>query len=209
MLVTHCVVNSAVVSFLSHRVSKRGTKYLALLLMMVACLLLAKPSYLVAKSLVAQLLLQHAWQQSQQLDGRHLPWQWSDSYPVARLTDSKSTASWIVLSGMTGRAMAFAPAWLEDSALPNQYGNTVIAAHNDSHFSGLENSALGDVFLLEDRHRQIVSYRVVSIAIVAEQDASPYQFQDQTMLTLITCYPFSISNHHKRQRLVVQAVKIE
>lgn len=183
-------------------------KQLSFTILFVACCLLVKPSYLFAKALVAQQLLNHAWQQSQQSGDKQLPWKWSDSYPVAKLTDTKSKTAWVVLSGMTGRAMAFAPSWLEDSAEPNQYGNTVISAHNDSHFSALENTEIGDEFVLEDKHGKVVNYRVVSINIVAEGNTSPYQFQDETMITLITCYPFDISNTRKSDRLIVQAVKV-
>ena len=193
---------------ISHKISIKLAKLFSLLLMLVACFMMAKPSYIFTKSVVAQLMLNHAWLQSQQSGEKQLPWQWSDSYPVAKLTDAKSQQSWIVLSGMTGRAMAFAPSWLEDSAKPNEYGNTVISAHNDSHFSGLENTNIGDVFLLEDKKGKILSYRVVTVDIVAEENASPYQFQDETMITLITCYPFEITNKHKSQRLVVQAIKV-
>ncbi len=52
---------------------------------------------------------------------------------------------------LTGRTMAFGPGWLQDSAKPNQIGNTVISAHNDSHFAILENVNIGDIFQLEDK----------------------------------------------------------
>lgn len=190
------------------KISKKLSKYISYSLIIVACFLLAKPSYLFAKSVAAQLLLDHAWQKSQQLGDKYLPWQWSDSYPVAKLTDAKNHNSWIILSGMTGRAMAFAPSWLEDSAKPNQYGNTVISAHNDSHFSTLENTMVGDRFVLEDKHGVVFNYRVITIHIVPEGDTSPYEFEDETMITLITCYPFEVMNTPKTHRIVVQAIKI-
>lgn len=183
------------------------SKYCLSVLIIVACILLVKPSYLYAKSVIAQVLLNHAWYKSQQLDDDFLPWQWSDSYPIAKLSYPKSNQSWIVLSGMTGRAMAFAPSWLEDSAGPNQYGNTIISAHNDSHFSVLESAEIGDQFLLEDKSGEVLSYRIASIDIVSEKDVSPYQFEDETMITLITCYPFQATNLSKTERLVVQAFK--
>ena len=201
--------NKAISShFTSKKMPSKIAKYLSFVMIVIACFLLAKPSYIFTKSIVAQLLLNHAWQQSQQWGDKHFPWQWSDSYPVAKLTDQKNNQSWIVLSGMAGRAMAFAPSWLEDSAMPNQYGNTVISAHNDSHFSVLENITIGDHFLLEDKQGVIVTYRVVNIDIIEEGDAAPYHFQDATMMTLITCYPFEVSNRPKSKRLVLQAVKI-
>lgn len=194
--------------FTSKKIPPKIGKYLSFLMIAIACFILVKPSYMFAKSFVAQLLLNHAWQQSQQWGDKHFPWQWSDSYPIAKLTDEKSNQSWIVLSGMTGRSMAFAPSWLEDSARPNQYGNTVISAHNDSHFSVLENIIIGDHFWLEDKHRKVINYRVIAIDVIEEGDASPYHFQDETMITLITCYPFEVTNTPKTKRLVVQAVKV-
>lgn len=184
-------------------------KYLLLSLIIVAFLLLIKPCYLYGKSVIAQALLNHAWQKSQQQRGKHLPWQWADSYPVAKLSYPKGDSSWIILSGMTGRTMAFAPSWLEDSAKPNQYGNTVISAHYDSHFDMLENTVIGDGFILEDREGKVLNYHVVSIDIMSEEDTSPYYFQDEIMLTLITCYPFEVTNVTKSERLVIQALKVE
>ena len=187
---------------------KKPYEIILLSLVVIACLLLIKPSYLYAKSVLAQVLLNHAWQQSQQKEQNYRPWQWADSYPVAKLTDKKNNTSWIIMAGMTGRAMAFAPTWLEDSAKPNQYGNTVISAHNDSHFNVLEKNEIGDEFLLEDQQGKILTYRVMTIDIVSEYDVSSYLFQDETMITLITCYPFEVTNAAKTQRLVIQAVNV-
>lgn len=180
----------------------------------------------------AQILLNYAWQTTQQKyqqsqqeeqltrqqekpqlypekDQKNLPWQWADSYPVAKLTSKKNNISWIIMTGMTGRTMAFSPTWLEDSAKPNQYGNTVISAHNDSHFNVLENSGIGDEFLLEDQQGKILTYRIMTIDVVPEYDISSYLFQDETMITLITCYPFKATNSAKTQRLVIQAINVD
>jgi sortase A len=204
-----------------NKLSKKPCEVILLSLIVIACLLLIKPSYLYAKSVLAQVLLNYTWQTTQQAyqqsqqekpqqyqdkDQKHLPWQWADSYPVAKLTYKKNDVSWIIMAGMTGRAMAFAPTWLEDSAKPNQYGNTVISAHNDSHFNVLENSDIGDEFLLEDQQGKILSYRIMTIDVVPQYDISSYLFQDETMITLITCYPFEVTNIAKTQRLVIQAV---
>jgi sortase A len=217
----------------ANKLSKKPYQVILLSLIVIACLLLIKPSYLYAKSVLAQVLLNYTWQTTQQAyqqsqqekqqqtlqqektqqyqekDQKHLPWQWADSYPVAKLTYKKNNVSWIIMAGMTGRAMAFAPTWLEDSAKPNQYGNTVISAHNDSHFNVLENSDIGDELLLEDQQGKILSYRIMTIDVVPQYNISSYLFQDETMITLITCYPFEVTNIAKTQRLVIQAVNVE
>ncbi|HCM48132.1 MAG TPA: class GN sortase, partial [Colwellia sp.] len=74
------------------------------------------------------------------------------------------------MAGMTGRSMVFAPTWLEGSTKPNQYGNTVISAHNDSHFNVLENSDIGDELLLEDQQDKMLSYRIITIDVVPQYD---------------------------------------
>ncbi|TYK64799.1 class GN sortase [Colwellia echini] len=185
-------------------------------LIFIACLLLIKPSYMYAKSVLAQVLLEQAWQKAllgKDKDNKYLPWQWADSYPIAKLTyvdkNLQTATNWIILAGMTGRTMAFAPSWLEDSAKPNQYGNTVISAHNDSHFSVLEGIELDAEFLLEDQQGEVLTYRVITIDIVSESDTTPYLFADGTMITLITCYPFEATNTAKTQRLIIQAVRVD
>ena len=50
--------------------------------------------------------------------------------------------------------------------------------------------------------------QTTKMRIVSENDVSPYHFQDGTMITLITCYPFEITNEAKIQRLVIQAVQV-
>ena len=65
------------------------SKIIVLSLAFVACLLMIKPSYIYAKSVLAQVLLNKAWQESQQAVQskiKHQPWAWAVSYPVAKLT---------------------------------------------------------------------------------------------------------------------------
>jgi len=190
-----------------------------LLLILIACSVLSasQPLYMLAKATLAQVLLERTWYEVKQSPTiNKAPWAWADAYPVARLSYTKgdkakgnknSERVWIILAGMTGRNMAFAPSWLQDSAKPNNVGNTVISAHNDSHFSVLENVKVGDAFSLESRDKRLMKYIVSDIFIVDETDNSAYQFSDETLLTLITCYPFSVnlSSANKPKRLIVQA----
>ena len=163
------------------------------------------------------------------------PWPWADTYPVAKLSllthsgdepilnnegnmmnvniessevnnQLKPIISWIILAGMTGRTMAFGPGWLEHSAKPNHDGNTIISAHNDSHVAILDNVNIGDVFMLEDQQNQQQHYQINSIKIIDENDTSIYQYSDIKMITLITCYPFKLTNSNKDKRLVVTAI---
>lgn len=174
--------------------------------------LCTKPLYFSIKATLAQYLLMQAWENQQRdpLVKQHSnkPWPWADTYPVAKLTlfSRKKDTSWIILAGLSGRNMAFAPAWLEDSAMPNNIGNTVISGHNDSHFRDLETVKVGDTFQLEDAFKQKKRYTVTALTIVDEKVTWPYQLTDNTQLTLITCYPFTASSTTKQQRLIINAL---
>jgi sortase A len=70
-----------------------------------------------------------------------------------------------------------------------------------------EHVTLGDVFTVESSDKRLINYRVSDISIVDETDNSAYEFSDDTLLTLITCYPFTLSTNSsdKTQRQIVKA----
>ena len=182
----------------------RFLKVLAIGLLIVAIGILAKPTYMVAKAQLAQVLLNNAWQRSQTEGGQHKPWSWADTYPVAKLTINNE--SFIVLSGMTGRTMAFGPGWLQSSAAPNKPGNTIVSAHNDTHFSILEGLRVGDFLTLEDHEKVEMKYRVTAIDIVHSSSENWLETSAWRQLTMITCYPFEVASGPRTQRLMVSAV---
>lgn len=206
-------------------------KWLWVILVLTAIALAINPIYLLSKAYYAQILLQQAWQktliynQSISLEGhykdndvhkgnntkRFPAWSWADGYPIAELTYQPingDKTSWIVLAGMSGRNMAFAPGWLQSSAQPNTVGNTVISAHNDSHFKVFERLKMSDILLLTSQQGETLRYQVNSIEITNEEDESAYQYTNAKQLTLITCYPFSATATAKSQRLVIKAFAI-
>ena len=91
-------------------------------------------AYIPAKAWVAQELMQRAWAKSSDGAERPPPWPWADTWPVARLLAKGGDIELIVLSGGTGRTLAFGPGHLDISALPGQIGNSIIAGHRDTHF---------------------------------------------------------------------------
>jgi sortase A len=157
------------------------------------------------KAEVAQILLEHAWRQAQAGSPDPRPWPWADTSPVARLTIPSLDASWVVLSGASGRNLAFAPSHMDGSAEPGRDGVTVIAGHRDTHFSALEKIARGDEIVLEDRAGAIHRYRVSRIEIV---DATKMRIRldsDRPMLVLTTCFPFDAVAAGGPLRFLVEA----
>ncbi|MFL0797668.1 MAG: class GN sortase [Cellvibrionaceae bacterium] len=176
-----------------------------LLTMLVLAWFAAGPLYMLAKAELAQVLLANAWDKTLSNYAKQKPWYWADTFPVAKLGFSHTGEEYIVLAGGDGRTMAFGPGWLQHTAPPNHHGNTVVTAHNDTHFSGLENIEVGDVVSLEDKMRVKVRYQVQEITVVDELDESFLHATNAMQLTLITCYPFTMGGDRKDKRLVVVA----
>jgi sortase A len=110
----------------------------------VSCLLglgfwqLGQGACIPAKAWVAQELMQRAWRRAERGESRPVPWPWADTWPVARLSAKGGEIELIVLAGGSGRTLAFGPGHLSASALPGEFGNSVIAGHRDTHFQFLQ-----------------------------------------------------------------------
>jgi len=165
-------------------------KRLVFLLAAIGFSVFAYGAYIPAKAVLAQYLINDAWNDSIRTGEIQKPWSWADMHPVMKLSSSKHNKDLIVLSGDKGNSLAFAPGYNIDSYKPNQGGTTVISAHRDTHFRFLEEVSINDVFELTDRSNNTASYSVSDIKIIdsTKQDISIHSNQDE--LKLITCYPF-------------------
>lgn len=176
---------------------------------LVACLLglgfyqFAQGAYIPAKAWVAQELMLRAWDRVAEGQLKPAPWPWADTWPVARLLAKSGDIDLIVLAGGSGRTLAFGPGHLSASALPGQRGNSVIAGHRDTHFSFLQNVALGEQMLLEASDGLDYNYEVVDIDIVDSRRGSLLLDTDDSMLSLVTCYPFDAIEAGGPMRYVV------
>lgn len=161
------------------------------------------------KAIVAQQLLQSAWQRSRGADEAHRPWPWADTWPIARLHVERLGVSQVILAGTNGAALAFGPGHLFASARPGGNGNTVFAGHRDTHFSYLGDLRVGDRLELELRAGGTAVYTVRSTRIVHELDAVVIAESGRAMLTLITCYPFDavFSGGPLRYAVVAEQIK--
>jgi sortase A len=181
----------------------------------VACLLclgfwqLGQGAYIPAKAWLAQELMQRAWRQAQTGVERPVPWPWADTWPVARLSAKSGDVDLIVLSGGSGRTLAFGPGHLSASSLPGERGNAVIAGHRDTHFSFLRQLEVGEALALETRDGRHYRFRVVDIDIVDSRRGALLLDTDRPVLSLVTCYPFEARNPGGPLRYVVTATVID
>lgn len=160
--------------------------------------------YLPAKALLAQVLLERAWERVREGDDDARPWSWADATPIARLHAPRLGVDVIALSDASGRTLAFGPGHIPGTPLPGEDGNVAFAGHRDTHFAFLEQLAPGDVLALETS-RGVRRYVVEASAVVDRGDVWVLSGTGQDQLTLVTCWPFDAVVPGGPERYVVRA----
>jgi sortase A len=172
----------------------------------VACCVQA--SWIHVKAFAAQALIHAAWERNRSGATAARPWPWADTTPVAKLSilrDGAVASSLVVLEGANGRNLAFGPVHDGASALPGETGNSVIAAHRDTHFRLLRTLRLGEELRIERTDGRVVNYRVTDTRVVDSRKVRIALGGDHPRLTLVTCYPFDSIQPGGPLRFVVTA----
>ena len=112
---------------------------LPLLLALIGLILFGQGAYIHAKALLAQVLLERAFEKTIATGRETKPWSWADTWPVARIEVKRLDASAIVLAGSSGQALAFGPGHVERTPDAGERGVAVYSAHRDTHFPFLKN----------------------------------------------------------------------
>jgi sortase A len=180
----------------------------ALLLACAASIPLGHAGYMSAKAEFAQVLLTRAWNHRLGTGQASKPWPWADTEPVARLRVARLDIDASVLSGDSGRTLAFGPGWTESSAMPGAHGLSVISAHRDTHFTFLRDLVAGDALTLETPHG-IHRFEVATLQIVDARTERIDTMSDADALLLVTCYPFDALDAGGPLRYVVHAARID
>jgi sortase A len=146
--------------------------------------------YIHAKAWLAQRLIASAWSSTLAGEREVKPWPWADTWPVGRLHHVATGSDLYVLADASGRSLAFGPGWLSGSAVPGTIGNSVIAAHRDTHFRFMRTVRLGDELLVETAQGGAQRYRVVEMRVIDTRTDRITFAADESLITLVTCYPF-------------------
>jgi sortase A len=95
-----------------------------------------------------------------------------------------------VLQGTSSRMLRRGVGHIEGTALPGEAGNSGIAGHRDTFFRELRGVRANDEIQLQTA-TGMFRYQVDWAKVVAPDDTSVLQpANDETALTLVTCYPF-------------------
>ena len=152
--------------------------------------LLVSGGWIHAKAALAQLLLERAWQRTRGGETNVRPWPWADTWPVARLEIPRLDASMIVLSGASGRTLAFGPGLTQGTAQPGEPGTAIISGHRDTHFAAMRELQQGDTLRVERMDGLRVRYEIVALEVVDSRSARLRAASAGRALVLVTCWPF-------------------
>ena len=169
---------------------RRWRRLAVCLLIALAAALLTMGFWLPVKAELAQQLLNRAWERTAAGDPAAKPWPWADTHPVARLVLPGRDERLTVLAGASGRNLAFAPALLDGSVDPGKPGVSVIAGHRDTHFRPLATLALGDELVVERPDGSALTYTVTALDVVDSARAQLSLDADESIVVLVTCWPF-------------------
>jgi sortase A len=190
--------------------SQKRLKYniMIIFILILAVQQLGQGGYIYAKAVLAQYLIESAWQKTLSGEQRVKPWSWADTWPVAKLTASKFSTELFILAGDNGRTLAFGPGYRFGSELPGTSGTSIISGHRDTHFSFLRDIGVFDEFEIQNNRGEVSRYRVNQTKIVSIDDDFVIQEDDSTRITLVTCYPFESIIPGGKLRYIVSAIKL-
>jgi sortase A len=164
--------------------------FLPLLFALAGLILLGQGSYIHAKAILAQILLERAFTETIASGHETKPWSWADTWPVARIEVKRIHASTIVLAGSSGQALAFGPGHVERTPDAGERGVAVYSAHRDTHFRFLRDVAIGDEIDITRSDGRKFRYRADAISIVRFDASGIDSLAGGYELVLSTCWPF-------------------
>jgi sortase A len=184
------------------------TRTLPLLLALIGLLLFGQGAYIHAKALLAQILLERAFDATIATGHPTKPWSWADTWPVARIEVKRIGASAIVLSGSSGQALAFGPGHVELTPDAGERGVAVYSAHRDTHFRFLRDVAIGDEIDVTRSDGRMFRYRADTSSVVRFDASGIDPLADGYGLVLSTCWPFDALVSGP-ERYLLHAIMIE
>jgi sortase A len=125
---------------------------------------------------------------------------------IGAISIPRLALSAVVLHGSDAQTLRRGPGHVENSSLPGETGNVVIAGHRDSFFRPLRHVRVGDDIFVNTRQGRF-HYRVTTVLVVDPQNISVLEPTVEATLTLITCYPFSVLGPAP-DRFIVRATRV-
>jgi sortase A len=161
----------------------------AFVLALAGLVLFGQGVYIHAKALIAQILLEKAFDQAVSSGRNVKPWSWADTWPIARIEVKRLHASAIVLAGSSGQALAFGPGHVELTPDAGERGVAVYSAHRDTHFRFLKDIVIGDEIDVTRSDGNMFRYRADRTSVVRFDRSGIDALGGEYELVLSTCWP--------------------
>jgi sortase A len=110
--------------------------------------------------------------------------------PLGRIEIASVGLTAMIQEGTSNRTLQRGVGHITGTALLGKSGNVGLAGHRDTFFRKLRNIHQGDEIRLTTLTGSLL-YRVDLISIVEPEDSSVLRDSGESILTLVTCYPFS------------------
>jgi sortase A len=108
---------------------------------------------------------------------------------LGRIDIPRLGMSFAVLQGTSSRTLRLGAGHVEGTALPGEPGNSAVAGHRDTFFRGLRNIRAEDEIQLQTA-TGLFHYQVDWVKVVKPDDLSVLAPSTDSVLTLVSCYPF-------------------
>jgi sortase A len=122
---------------------------------------------------------------------------------IGRIEIPRLGVSAVVKAGSDARTLRLAVGHIPGTALPGEQGNVGLAGHRDTFFRRLRDIRPDDRIRVVTPEGTFV-YKVARTDIVMPTDVWVLDPTDRSVLTLVTCYPFSYIGSAP-QRFIVRA----
>ncbi len=162
-------------------------------------------AWISGKAVLAQWLLNQAWQRSVATKQSEKAWPWADAAPVARMSIPSLGRSFIILSNASGEALAFGPGLVAGNPKVMSDQTLAIGGHRDTHLAVLQTIKPGTRVWLQNTLGQSQQYRLKTQQIIDSRTQTIALNQSKPGLVLITCFPFNASAVGGPLRLVITA----
>jgi len=176
-------------------------------LLIAAIALYGQAAWIYAKAQVAQNLIASAWEETLDTGSNQRPWDWADTWPVARLQHLESGTDLYILEGAQGNSLAFGPGHQHGTASPGEEGSSLIGGHRDTHFRFLKEAQLRDELRIQNHQGEWITYEITRREVHHIDQDQLNLAQDLDQLVLVTCFPFDSLDPGGPLRLVIFAHK--
>ena len=134
------------------------------------------------------------------------PFTLAEGSTLGRIDIARLGVTAMIMEGTDDRTLQRAVGHIRGTPMPGLNGNTAIAGHRDSFFRPLRNIRHNDEIILTTLNGP-THYLVDTTQIVGPDDVQVLDNSKETVLTLVTCYPFYFIGAAPK-RFIVRAHKI-